>query len=305
MDVASVNVWGLPNILHPRFGNGERLGGALGRYLEGAAHFDVVAVQELWGNLWRRDATAAHPLFPRLNIHPTSRDGDSGLAFGTAERRWHTKTAPDARPFVHRGRAADALKHKGFARVTMVADADGEPIEVVVVNTHLQATNLWNVTADAEIRGQQVRETLDALAEEARPIVWLGDFNLSEHDAGVAPFDQATGEAIHAAGFKEGADFLPEVAALPTNVDGRRYDRVWVRGSAAFDLKILRFTRHVHGGDDKRVRVVKRVSDHLPIEATVGVFRRGAPRRLEAPEPAPVAAPAPAAGAATPTPTAL
>ena len=151
MDVASVNVWGLPNILHPRFGNGERLGGALGRYLEGAAHFDVVAVQELWGNLWRRDATAAHPLFPRLNIHPTSRDGDSGLAFGTAERRWHTKTAPDARPFVHRGRAADALKHKGFARVTMVADADGEPIEVVVVNTHLQATNLWNEIGRAHV----------------------------------------------------------------------------------------------------------------------------------------------------------
>lgn len=304
LEVASVNVWGLPDVLHPGFRNGARLDGALGRYLEQAARLDVVAVQELWGNLWHRDQAGGRPLFPRLNIHPTSRDGDSGLAFGTSERRWRTAASPDARPFANRGRAADALKRKGFARLTLETSAEGEPIEVVVVNTHLQATNLWNVAADARIRQDQVRETLVALEDEPRPVVWIGDFNLAEQDPGIAPVDSATGAAIRAAGFREGADFLPEVAGEATNVDGRRYDRVWVRGSPGLDLRVLKFQRHVHGGDPARPRILKRVSDHLPIEATIGIFRRGGPPRVAARPDAPTLpdgpGPTPGAGVAAP-----
>ncbi len=287
LSVVSVNAWGVPNVVHPLHSNEGRLHGALGEYLAEAQRFDVVAVQEVWREMWRPDVRRGDFLADVLGVVPTwigpvGRGGrvaplpraETGLAFALPGARWTPVSVPEQHPFAARGRSFDGFKHKGFARVVVRAEAEGAPVEVVVINTHLQAENLFGAHADATVRQAQVLETLAALTAEARPVVWIGDFNLAEGASAAGRVDAATVEAVRAAGFREGADFVPALAASASNVDGGRYDRVWVRGSAEWGLTVEDAAAHVHGGDPARTSVIKQLSDHLPLEVTVAVTRR-------------------------------
>ena len=56
LDVAAANIWGIPDFVHPRFKNLERLQGAAGDWLTRARErHDVVAIQEAWNGMWRQD----------------------------------------------------------------------------------------------------------------------------------------------------------------------------------------------------------------------------------------------------------
>lgn len=280
LDVAAANIWGIPDFVHPRFKNLERLQGAAGDWLARARErHDVVAIQEAWNGMWRQDLANLRILLDLgvvMGRDPAAKDDrkrDAGLAFLPTNRDW-TFTFVRQDPFDVRATGFDGLTRKGFAVATLTSKSH-PGLEVVIVNTHLQASG---ATKHALIRQAQVDETLRWLATEDRPIIWMGDFNFYR-DADAARTDDETIRRMQAAGFTEGAEVFTAAQHWATNIDGQRYDRVWIRGSlpgadGAHALSFATYERHVNGGDDTDRDTVRALSDHIPLEARIVVRER-------------------------------
>jgi endonuclease/exonuclease/phosphatase family metal-dependent hydrolase len=232
----SFNAWGLPAPFAPA--RAHRLAEAAA-WLQSTAP-DVVALQEVW--------KGAAPLLP-LDVSRSSEPGDDGLALHTSHRLAEVDTLR-----FHRARGFDALKRKGALR----ARVELEGAAVWVVSTHLQS---GYGAANAAVREAQVTELLTWLAPLTEPVVLAGDFNLDDLDT----VDGGTVALLSEAGFVDAA--LATKAALPTYPgDGRRYDRVLLRGGLTFDMHATGL-EVVSYDDNPETSAPIRLSDHRPVIA--------------------------------------
>lgn len=231
--VATLNVWGLPPPLTwpPRHVRYPRVR----RFLDQNA-FDVALLQEVW----RPDPAG----WRDADIHgPPASEPHSGLVLVTrfpVVERVHRAFGAGA-PFIEKLWTA-----KGYLRVTL----DVEGTRVDVLNTHLQA---YDTKKDALTRARQVDILLGAVRDDV-PTVLAGDFNVHAGNAA----DEAVVARIAASGFADaGVDAGPTFTWWGKR---ERFDRVWLRGLATVDARVL------------KPRAV--LSDHLPLAVTARCLPR-------------------------------
>jgi endonuclease/exonuclease/phosphatase family metal-dependent hydrolase len=258
LTLTSLNLWGVPDIAHLKYPNQRRLNGPIQSFLR-QSFADVVVVQELW-----RGFDRGNHVLGALGIQRFSEQADSGLGAGVFGKAWR-RVSMKNHSFTAKARGMDALKKKGLG--WMVVESLESALQVVVVNTHLQAETAFRPEQDAVVRQKQLGETLDLLRGEERPVVWVGDFNLSEKRFAA---DAASVTMLEQAGFKEAAAFSG-IQAEATHANGSRYDRLWVRASK--DWQALPSSLTVHNEAENRLQL----SDHFPLTATIAFNPKSPP----------------------------
>jgi endonuclease/exonuclease/phosphatase family metal-dependent hydrolase len=246
LDLLTVNLWGLPwPFARERLARKRRFR----EHLAGAP-YDVVGIQELWWP-WRRTLELGSLVLPEGRR-------DSGLALAG-------RLAPRDVRVEHfdEGAGPDRLKRKGALRASVETPA-GDTLSLWVV--HLQAGR-----GHAAIRARQVRQLLEPLADERRPLVLMGDFNFYEGSAE----DRDSAERLAAAGLADAA--LALACADPTyHAASNRYLRRRRRLAHRFDRVYLR------GGGGVQVEPLAAevlrlapdpVSDHHPLRVRVRLSR--------------------------------
>jgi endonuclease/exonuclease/phosphatase family metal-dependent hydrolase len=243
LDVATVNLWGLPWPLARAHAARKR---RFAQHLLERA-YDLVGIQELWWP-WRRSLALDSLRLPRSRR-------DSGLAVAA---RLPVREEPRLTPFRH-GRGPDRLKRKGVLRARVETRAG----EIALCVVHLQAGRRTGA-----IRKRQVAELLACVASEPGPVVLLGDFNF--HDA--CAEDARSAAALAAAGFEDAAVALgrpeptydsPSNPYVRLRPQSHRFDRVYLRSGRGVRLEPL-------DAEVVRVRPLP-VSDHHPLRVRVRV----------------------------------
>lgn len=239
LEIATVNAWGLPAPLAPdRSGRMRRMAAWIER-----SGIDLVAFQEVWSG-----AVEHVP----MDLVRSGADGDDGLAL--SGRR--TLSEVDTLHF-HRARGFDALKRKGALRGrTVIGDV---PVWVVV--THLQS---GYGAANARVREAQIDELLVWIAPLEGPVILLGDLNVDR----CAPEDVGVFTRLEAAELVDVAEQL-EVLEPTYPGDGRRYDRILVRGGDEWQV-VAEQAEVVCFEDDPD----ESFSDHRPVRARLRVQRK-------------------------------
>lgn len=246
LELLTVNLWGLPwPLARERRARKHRFREHLAR-----APYDVVGIQELWWP-WRRTLELGSLVVPEGRR-------DSGLALAG-------RLAPRDVRVEHfdEGSGPDRLKRKGALRASVETPA-GDVLSLWVV--HLQAGR-----GNAAIRARQVRQLLEPLTDERRPLVLMGDFNFYES----CVEDRDSAERLAAAGLADAA--LALACTDPTyHAASNRYLRRRPRLAHRFDRLYLR------GGGGVRVEPLAAevlrlapdpVSDHHPLRVRVRLSR--------------------------------
>jgi endonuclease/exonuclease/phosphatase family metal-dependent hydrolase len=244
LDILTVNLWGLPwPLTRDRHARKRRFKEHLARRA-----YDLVGIQELWWP-WRRTLALASLALPRTRR-------DSGLALAG---RLPVRDEVRVRHFRHGG-GVDRLKRKGALRAS-VEMPSGDLLSVCVA--HLQAGRRY-----AAVRARQLRQLLDHLDVERRPVALMGDFNF--HDE--CEEDRRGAEHLRSAGFADAALALAQAeptyhaasnAYLRPRHRAHRFDRVYLRDGGGLRLRPLK-AEVVH----LRPRPV---SDHHPLRVRVRV----------------------------------
>ncbi len=241
LTVLSLNTWGLP---WPISRDREARFAALTDTPELQA--DVVGLQEIWsGAPWK----SRRPL-----IRPSTR-GDSGLGLltdypvtGTAFYAFRDKEG------------ADRLKRKGVFAIELELPDIGS---IWVASMHAQSGS--RKAAPRAVQLRRAAAWLDDLRGDA-PVVWVGDFNLEDHD----PVDQATSAWLVDAGFEDAGEHRPEPTWHTHNRwvsrGEARYDRIYVKDGRNVDVSVL---------DIEVVLDDTPLSDHYGVQSRLHFVRRG------------------------------
>ena len=214
LTVVSLNTWGLP---WPISRDREERFAALSD--QPVLEADVVGLQEVWtGAPWRHRRPLIRP----------STTGDSGLGLltdypvhGTAFMAFRESTG------------VDRLKRKGVFAVELELPEIGR---VWVASMHAQSGS--RRAAPRQVQLKRAAAWLDELRGDA-PLVWVGDFNLEDHD----PIDVETSSWLEEQGFEDAAKHDPEPTWHTRNTwvgsGEARYDRIYVRDGADVDVRVL------------------------------------------------------------------
>ncbi len=217
LDLATVNLWGLPwPVARERRARKRRFLA----HVEATA-YHVVGIQELWWP-WRwtlRGAPLRLPHSPR----------DSGLAVAA---RLRLRGSLGVLPFRHHA-GFDRVKRKGMLHAAVEATRD---TLLSVFVTHLQTGR-----RHAAVRARQVDELLERLGRERGPSVLMGDFNLH----GDVDEDHRSVERLQEAGLVDAAAAVgcleptwhsanPYVRSFRTE---ERFDRVYLRDGTRVRLE--------------------------------------------------------------------